>query len=640
VGQVRATTERAGETPPARSFQAWFADEVIALGVPNDDSRPEDLRRIRILTITTISLVVVAGVPSAVQFWRLDMPVMLSLILGTIGAAVANILVLRARRNASLSAHVGVGLLAALLLASNTMTGGFYDPNFSWLYLVPLSAAALVDLRGAALWTLFIIGASVVFWLLPDLGIVLVNQVPEHAREGNALFNRVTAILAIGVIGASFVTGQRRAERQLGTTNQHLLVETAYVQLLMHAAVAANEALSFEDATRDSMKRICETMDWAAGHIYTVNEDGSIVTSGASHVRDASLERLDQVARQLSFRTGEGIVGMAVSERQTQIRGSFDADADPESATNLAKRSGIRSAIAVPIFVGGEVTSVLLFAVTSRLENTTRLREVFSLIGVQLGKVAERAALHERVHQSQKMQAVGQLAAGVAHEINNPMSYVRSNLHTLREEWSGLRSKLAGGTLGETFDDCQELIDESLEGVERTIAIVRDVKEFSHNGVDDQADWQTVELSDLMDGALRVASGKAHAGVRIDSNHGAESACRCSENQIRQVFVNLIVNAIQAVGESGRIRLATGRDESGVFARVEDDGPGMTERTRERLFDPFFTTKRVGEGTGLGLSVSYEIVRRHGGEILVNSELGRGASFEVRLPAAPPHSDA
>jgi len=104
--------------------------------------------------------------------------------------------------------------------------------------------------------------------------------------------------------------------------------------------------------------------------------------------------------------------------------------------------------------------------------------------------------------------------------------------------------------------------------------------------------------------------------------------------------VNLIVNAIQAVGESGRIRLATGRDESGVFARVEDDGPGMTERTRERLFDPFFTTKRVGEGTGLGLSVSYEIVRRHGGEILVNSELGRGASFEVRLPAAPPHSDA
>ena len=96
--------------------------------------------------------------------------------------------------------------------------------------------------------------------------------------------------------------------------------------------------------------------------------------------------------------------------------------------------------------------------------------------------------------------------------------------------------------------------------------------------------------------------------------------------------MNLIVNAIQAVGDSGNIHLATGREGNEVFARVEDDGPGMSETTRERLFDPFFTTKPVGEGTGLGLSVSYEIVRNHEGEIRVSSELGRGACFEVWLP--------
>ena len=148
----------------------------------------------------------------------------------------------------------------------------------------------------------------------------------------------------------------------------------------------------------------------------------------------------------------------------------------------------------------------------------------------------------------------------------------------------------------------------------------------------DRARWQTVELANLMDGALRVVASKAPPRVRIESHHEESSPCRCAANQIRQVLVNLIVNAIQAVGDSGNIRLETGRDGNVVFARVQDDGHGMSEAIRERLFDPFFTTKPVGEGTGLGLSVSYEIVRKHEGEIQVNSEPGAGACFEVRLP--------
>ncbi len=251
--------------------------------------------------------------------------------------------------------------------------------------------------------------------------------------------------------------------------------------------------------------------------------------------------------------------------------------------------------------------------------------------------MAERAALQDRAHQAQKMEAVGQLAAGVAHEINNPMSYVRTNLHTLREEWAELRSKIS--TFGDApssrqrFDDFQELIEESLEGVERTIAIVRDVKEFSHNGGVDRAHWEIVSMAELLEGAMRVTASQAPSGVRIDCEYEGQGLCRCSPNQIRQVLVNLIVNAIQAVGESGHVRLSTGGDDHQVWARVEDDGIGMSEATRARLFEPFFTTKAVGEGTGLGLSVSYEIVRNHGGEIEVSSEPGAGACFEVRLPA-------
>ena len=282
--------------------------------------------------------------------------------------------------------------------------------------------------------------------------------------------------------------------------------------------------------------------------------------------------------------------------------------------------------------VHGEVRAVLEFGSTQPAPGAARLVDVFAHIGRQLGRVAERTTLQDRLRQSQKMEAVGQLAAGLAHEINNPMSYVRSNLHGLREEWDALRSKLAGTDESGRLDELQALIDESLEGVDRTIAIVKDVREFSHFGGASGADREAVDLAELVEGALRVASTRARAGVVFARDYGKGPRVPCHANSIRQVLVNLIVNAVQAVGDAGRIRLATGADGATAFARVEDDGPGMSAETRERLFDPFFTTKPVGEGTGLGLYVSYEIVRSHGGEIEVHSEPGVGTSFEVRLP--------
>jgi signal transduction histidine kinase len=619
-------------------LKRFLADEVVDLGISGDAVGPEDMRRIRIISITTIALCVVAGVPAVVQFIVLDMWNMTSAIVATMGAAVANLLLLRVRRRPRLSAHLGLAILGSLLVMSNVMSGGFYDPNFAWLYVLPLGAAALIDMRGAAIWTGLTLGLTMIFWLLPSFGFDLPNQIPEAMRESNALFNRVTAISAIGVIAASFVAGQRRNESQLAQTNNELLAETAYVHLLMHAAISSNEAQSFEDAMRDCMGRICDTMGWVAGHIYAASEDGSITTSGIVHIGDSHRDSLRDLAGSQRFQKGFAIVGRAAAEGTPQIVEVLPEGHGPNDPIAIAKRSGVRAAMAVPVFVNGDVSAVMLFAAGSKIENTERLREMFSLIGVQLGKVAERTTLQERLQQGQKMEAVGQLAAGVAHEINNPMSYVRTNLHTLREEWSELRDKLlpenAETSLAERFDDCQELIEESLEGVERTISIVRDVKEFSHNGVVDRTQWETLELGDLLDSALRVVAGQAPSQVQIDSVHEDAATCRCSPNQIRQVFVNLIVNSIQALGESGRIVLTTGKSDGCVFARVEDDGPGIEEATRERLFDPFFTTKAVGEGTGLGLSVSYEIVRNHDGEILVVSEPGQGACFEVRLPAA------
>jgi two-component system NtrC family sensor kinase len=177
-----------------------------------------------------------------------------------------------------------------------------------------------------------------------------------------------------------------------------------------------------------------------------------------------------------------------------------------------------------------------------------------------------------------------------------------------------------------------ELIEESIEGVERTIEIVCDVRDYSHSPHETHAPFEDADLSALLDGALRIASADAPSGVTFVSDLSQLPPCACVPGQIRQVFVNLIVNAIQAVGDVGRVHLATGHDAETAYARVSDDGPGMSASVRARLFDPFFTTKVVGEGTGLGLSVSYEIVHRHEGEIIVQSNEGKGATFEVRLP--------
>jgi len=248
--------------------------------------------------------------------------------------------------------------------------------------------------------------------------------------------------------------------------------------------------------------------------------------------------------------------------------------------------------------------------------------------------VTHRKELEEQLRHAQKMEAVGQLAAGVAHEVNNPMSFVRSNLSILRKEWDGFERELvelgARTDLREGFAECSDLIDESLEGVDRVVSIVRDVKEFTHQGVHEHA---LVDLREVLDGVLRLAAPYFGPDVRIERDYGPAPLVSCVVDQIRQVFLNLVVNASDAVGECGLSVLRIREADPGVRITVEDDGCGVAPEIASRLFDPFFTTKPVGQGTGLGLAISYDIVRRHGGSITFESEPVRGAAFHVTLPA-------
>jgi len=241
----------------------------------------------------------------------------------------------------------------------------------------------------------------------------------------------------------------------------------------------------------------------------------------------------------------------------------------------------------------------------------------------------EVTALRNRLVTSGRLAAVGELAAGVAHEINNPIAFVRANLGAL----AALLEKLQEPADQAPLAEGRELVAESLEGVDRVSGIVRDLLGFAHQG---GVRRQAVDLNALLDSVLRVAAPQLRSPAAVERAYDHPPVVFGALQELQQVFLNLVINAAQAVGAAGHIRLATGREAEGgldwAVVHVEDDGPGIPAELLDRIFDPFFTTKPAGEGCGLGLAISYQIVRKHGGDLAVRSRPGQGTCFTVRLP--------
>ena len=259
----------------------------------------------------------------------------------------------------------------------------------------------------------------------------------------------------------------------------------------------------------------------------------------------------------------------------------------------------------------------------------------------------------EQLLQSEKMASIGQLAAGVAHEINNPVGYINSNLSTLQnyltdlfdivqmyqsyesifsehEEISKLIKQVEEDKDLEFLKtDVPELLNESLEGVVRVKQIVQDLKNFSH--VDD-VEWHMSDLHKGIDSTINVAHNELKYKADVVKVYGELPEIECIISQINQVIMNLLVNAAHAIEEHGTITIRTGVEGEGVWIEIEDTGKGMDDDIKKRVFDPFFTTKPVGSGTGLGLSLSYGIIQKHNGTITVNSEVGKGSTFHIWLP--------
>jgi PAS domain S-box-containing protein len=268
------------------------------------------------------------------------------------------------------------------------------------------------------------------------------------------------------------------------------------------------------------------------------------------------------------------------------------------------------------------------------------------------------SAAQAQLVQSEKLASIGQLAAGVAHEINNPIGYIFSNFGSLERYIADLLTMLSAYEaaeknvtaadvaaslkamreqvdLGFLKEDIPVLMRESKEGIVRVRKIVQDLKDFSR--VDATQEWLWTNLHQGIDSTLNIVANEVKYKADVIKEYGALPDVECLSSQIYQVVMNLVVNAAHAIGdERGKIRIRTGVDGDNVWIDVTDNGAGIPQENLSRIFDPFFTTKPIGKGTGLGLSLSYGIMQKHHGKIEVRSEVGKGTCFKLTLPIRQP----
>lgn len=312
------------------------------------------------------------------------------------------------------------------------------------------------------------------------------------------------------------------------------------------------------------------------------------------------------------------------------------------------------------------LSTVFLEALNRKLAEEA-LQESKEALENALGQFKDTQA--QMIH-SEKMASIGQLAAGVAHEINNPIGFVSSNVNTLSEyqaeinrllkayrkviesarevispnednfslseQMKRIRDMEAEMDINFIMDDVHGLIQDSLEGANRIRKIVADLKDFAHPGEDDTC--QLVDINNCLESTLNVVWNEIKYKATVTKEYGKIPVIECYPHQLNQVFANILVNAAQAIDKQGDIKISTRTRNGNVEIKISDSGSGISKEDIGKIFDPFFTTKDVGKGTGLGLNISYNIIKKHNGDIEVESEPARGTTFTINLPTAQQES--
>lgn len=303
----------------------------------------------------------------------------------------------------------------------------------------------------------------------------------------------------------------------------------------------------------------------------------------------------------------------------------------------------------------------LIARLTTQLELRNRQLHLEQMVNARTIELVEAnqqlQSAQEQLMQADKMAAIGQLAAGVAHEINNPVGFVYSNVSTLihyladlfkiidayaesegnmdEPQKARLQSIKDGIDLTYLRNDIDALLKETADGLLRIRKIVQDMKEFSHIG---DTKWEMINIHDGIESTLNIVQNEIKYKAIVVKEYGTTGLTQCISSQINQVLMNILVNAAHAIKADGVITIKTWQENNNTIISISDTGCGMPPEVINKIFNPFFTTKPVGKGTGLGLSLSYNIIQKHHGHIDVQSQPGKGTTFTITLPQQQPAS--
>ena len=403
------------------------------------------------------------------------------------------------------------------------------------------------------------------------------------------------------------------------------------------------------EALRDELRKL--GLAFSVCGVAIVDEtNGSLRMFSARHERLSSMELTiadyPETAEMLEFwkRRAVGIVdltdeGAAFRDRALEHACEDCFTSDLEYLLNVPFSHGT-------VFIGGTKVQ------QPTLDDVATLTEFADAISVAYQRFVDFRSLENRTRelqetqiqliQSEKMVALGQLVAGVAHELNTPMGAIHSNNQSQGKALERLIAELGNGADGSsehsaTLEKLRDMNVVNDAAVRRIIEIVANLRKFARL---DESDWKQADLREGLDETLALVEHQTRGRIQVVRSYGDIPLVGCYPGQLNQVFMNLLVNAVQSIEGEGRIDVECSREGDQVCVRVRDDGRGIREEALSRIFDPGYTTKGVGVGTGLGLSIAYRIASNHGGSLRVKSEVGKGSEFTLTIPIglSPPRT--
>ncbi len=448
-----------------------------------------------------------------------------------------------------------------------------------------------------------------------------------------------------GVVVFHDTTRRKKAERRLAAQ-----YETTRVLA---------EANSPAESLPRILLTICKCLDWDMGAFWRVDSPTQRLRCGAVwRPPDARVYALEAVNHEMVMQRGVGFTGRVWESAEPEWISDITADSG-FLRWSAAQADGFRTAFAVPILLRGECLGVLEFFALVPRPTDLDLLEMMGSLASQIGQFIERHQMRARVVQSEKLASLGMLSAGVAHEINNPLAYIGTNLAVLERDSRFLLDLVAlyeksGDSpavdhpelqrqicrIGAEFDlayvraNMGKVILSTRQGVKRVADIVQNLRGFARL---DRAEIDQADVNEAISAALEMLRGRLDRfGITVEEHKGELPLVAGSAAQLNQVFLNLLVNAMQAIELThrgdGRITISTEEKLGEILVEIVDNGCGIPEEHLPRIFTPFFTTKGVGDGTGLGLSITHGIVQDHGGRLQVESIAGQGTCFRVILP--------